>query len=464
MKLIDHVKKYKSSDDLTITIVSPFISKEFIETLKGELCPVKILVVSDKRSELKIDEIARIAKVEVRLAEHSVPSEKDKKDEPVHLLVHAKLFLFDWKNGAKVFVWGSANATPEALGTEPNNAECISLYKIRDSDNEPESEIELYFKQLWQNAPAAIEPRDAELGTVKLSLPGFSLIKRQDSFDKWLEEGKLFDPETQALPDSLTISLKKDYNINNRAEDSGLEFLDKKTLIFKFSDFKDESVPKVNLPKIKNYAVNTIYGYWLSKEVIEWYIKSDIVQQLKEKVAQLRDFIVRNRNALINEMITRLEHWAKDLTPLNQYFEDDALAKDRTELKREYFQEILKKQLKEHIDKCSKFENDMLKLRRLPRIRFDIAEWENLALSWVTFVKQEFDKHRGHNKVSKIVFGRISGMCKPDLFNEGIDQARPLDIMRKANCWRDLSLRKVIVPEMQQDWLNKLNSSEKKQA
>lgn len=449
MKLIDLVKKYKNSDDLTITIVSPFISKEFIETLKNELCPVRTLVVSDKRSELEIDKIAGIAKVEVRLAECSDG------------LVHAKLFLFDWKNGAKVFVWGSANATQSAFG---KNAESVSLYKIRDNDNEPKSEIELYFEELWQNEPAQIEPCNGKLDSMELFLPGFSLIKQQDNFDKWLEEGKLFDPETQALPDSLTISLKKDYNINNRAEDSGLEFLDKKTLIFKFSDFKDESVPKVNLPKIKNYAVNTIYGYWLSKEVIEWYIKSDIVQQLKEKVAQLRDFIVRNRNALINEMITRLEHWAKDLTPLNQYFEDDALVKDRTELKREYFQVILKKQLEEHIDKCSKFENDMLKLRRLPRIRFDIAEWENLALSWVTFVKQEFDKHRGHNKVSKIVFGRISGMCKPDLFNEGIDQARPLDIMRKANCWRDLSLRKVIVPEMQQDWLNKLNSSEKKQA
>lgn len=451
MKLIDLVKKYKNSDDLTITIVSPFISKKFIETLKNELCPVRMLVVSDKRNELKIDEIAGIAKVEVRLA------------ECLDGLVHAKLFLFDWKNGAKIFVWGSANATQSA---SEKNAECISLYKIRDSDNDPKSEIELYFGQLWQNKPVKIKSCHVTLGSMQFFLPEFSLIERQDSFDKWLEEGQLFDPETQSLPDSLKISLKKDYKITQKANDHGLVCQDKKMLIFKFSDFKGDSVPKINLPKIKNYAVNTLYGYWLSKEIIDWYTKSSIVQQLKGKVAQLRNFMERNHDSLIEEMIHRLQDVAKDLTsPLSEYFEDEALTGNQQELKQEYFQEILNEQLKEHIIKCKRFESDTLELRRLPRIRFDIPEWEILALSWITFVKQESSKFRGHNRISKIIFSRISEKCNhnDDLFSTRVDWTRPLDTLRKMDCWRNIDLGKIIVQEIEKDWQGKLNRLEKKE-
>ena len=324
----------------------------------------------------------------------------------------------------------------------------------------------MYFKQLWQNAPATIESRDAELGAVKLSLPGFSLIERQDSFDKWLEEGKLFDPETQSLPDSLKISLKKDYKIAKKANDHGLECQDKKTLIFKFSDFEDDSVPQVNFPKIKNYSVNTVHGYWLPNEIIDWYIKSDIVKQLKNKVAQLRDFMERNQNRLIEEMFHRLQDMAKDFPPpLGEYFEDEALTGNQQELKQEYFQKILNEQLKEHIIKCKHFESDTLELRRLPRIRFDIPEWEILALSWITFVKQESSKFRGHNRISKIIFSRISEICnrKDDLFSTRVDWTRPLNTLREMDCWRGIDLGEIIVQEIEKDWQGKLNRLEKKE-
>jgi phosphatidylserine/phosphatidylglycerophosphate/cardiolipin synthase-like enzyme len=115
MKLVDLVKNYRNSSPLKITIVSPFVSEGFIKTVVEELSPNKMLVVADKRSELEMDKIDKIAKVEVRLA------------ECLDGLVHAKLFLFDWKDGAKFFVWGSANATQSAFG---KNAESVSLLGV----------------------------------------------------------------------------------------------------------------------------------------------------------------------------------------------------------------------------------------------------------------------------------------------------------------------------------------------
>jgi hypothetical protein len=396
MKLKEIVEPYKDSSPLTITIVSPFVSEEFIKTVVEEFSPNKMLVVADKRSELEMDKIDKIAKVEVRLA---VRLEEDKE---VDKLVHAKLFLFDWKNGAKVFVWGSANATLAALGTEPNNAECISSYKIRDSDNEPESEIELYFEQLWQNAPTAIEPRDAELGTVKLSLPGFSLIERQDSFDKWLEEGKLFDPDKYktTLTESvktvrLTIPLKKDINTKNIAEQHDFDCSETKTL--SYNKFQD--VPNVDLPSIKDYAVNTVYGYWMPDQIYIWFkeeSKSEIREAMGSKIEALIKYIETNMEKLIDIFMEHLNDLVKDKQvegSLKIYFQDGYLLDDN-KLDITSIREKLEVQLKAHIKKCCELRDQVLEVHDLFPIRFSLGQWDNFALSFVKSVrKPEKSKH-----------------------------------------------------------------------
>jgi len=411
MKLVDLVKNYRNSSPLKITIVSPFVSEGFIKTVVEELSPNKMLVVADKRSELEMDKIDKIAKVEVRLAGHS---EEDKKKDK---LVHAKLFLFDWKNGAKVFVWGSANATQAALGTEPNNAECISLYKIRDSDNEPESAIELYFKQLCQNAPATIEPRDAELGTVKLSLPGFSLIKRQDNFDRWLEEGKLFDPDKYKtiLPKSvktvcLTIPLKKDIKTKNLAKQYDFDCSETKTL--SYDKFKD--VPDVDLPSIKDYALNTVYGYWIPDQIHTWFKeepKSEIRKAMEDKIEALIEYIKTNRKELIDIFMEHLDDLVKDQQvqgSLREYFQDDYLLDDN-KLKRDSIKNKLSSELDEHIDKCRELRDQSLKVHDLFPIRFSLKQWDKFARSLVESISESRSKKNG---LGKIFINRTEGNGK----------------------------------------------------
>lgn len=413
MKLVDLVKNYRNSCPLKITIVSPFVSEEFIKTVVEEFSPNKMLVVADKRSELEIDKIDKIAKVEVRLAEHSVRLEKDK---TVHLLVHAKLFLFDWKNGAKVFVWGSANATPAALGTEPNNAECISLYKIRDSDNEPESKIELYFKQLWQNVPdvpVTIKSCDAELGTVKLSLPGFSLIERQDSFDKWLEEGKLFDPDKyKATLETvrLKIPLKKDIKTKNLAKQYDFDCSETKTLSYN----KFKNVPNVDLPSIKSYALNTVYGYWMPDQIYTWFKKepkSEIRKAMEGKIEALIEYIETKREELINIFMEHLDYLVKDQQvqgSLREYFQDDYLLDD-SKLKRDSIQNKLSRDLDEHIDKCRELRDQSLRVHGLFPIRSFIEEWDRFAGSLVESISESRSKKNG---LGKIFINRTEGNGK----------------------------------------------------
>jgi hypothetical protein len=438
MKLVDLIN-YRNSSPLTITIVSPFVSEEFIKTqVVEEFSPSEMLVVADKRRELEIDRIAKIAKVEVRLA------------ECLDGLVHAKLFLFDWKDGAKFFVWGSANATQSAFG---KNAESVSLYKIRDSNNEPESEIELYFKRLRENEPVKHKPIKIKscrvtLDSMQFFLPEFSLIERQDNFDKWLEEGKLFNPETQSLPDSLTISLKKDYEITKEANDHGLRCQDKRTLTFEFSDFEAEPVPKVtNLSiMLKNYAAHTYYGYWIPHELIEWYKESGAVLQMDKEITELSDFMRRNKEELIAEMIQRLQEFSKGLEPpLDKYFEDEAVKGD--ELNTIHFQEFLRVQLEEHISKCNTLMGSKLQHRDIPNIRFHLQQWDDFAASWLRFIKEEAGKKSGHNKLSKLLVKIFSTACN----------SKPLTIteLRSSACWKKLGFRQSVTKEVRSDWKKK---------
>lgn len=484
MNLVDLVKNYRNSNSLTVTIVSPFVSKRFIATLVEKLSPDKMLVVADKRSELEIDEIAKIkiagiAKVEVRLA------------ECLDGIVHAKLFLFDWNNVPKIFVWGSANATESAFG---KNAESVSLYKIRDSNNEPKSEIESYFEQLWQEEPkkpVEIKSHIAHLGDIRLLLPSFSLVEQQDSFDKWLEEGKLFDPDKYktTLSDSvktvrLKIFLKKDIKTKNLAKQHDFDCSEQKTL--SYNKFKD--VPNVDLPSIKDYAVNTMYGYWIPNQVVIWFgnksPKSEIRMLMEGKIEALIGYIKTKREELIAIFMENLNALVEQVEgSLTDYFEDKYLSDHGNKLNIISIEGELRRQLNEHVKKCEHLREQPLETHDLFPVRFYLAQWDKFAVSFVRSIGESDSKKHGY-RLGKIfidqtqVKGVKQGEGKTKSKGKGINESlfpetevdgdeQPKDFkqilileqLRKGN-WS--VYRDSIHEAMEQELKQKLSNSKKK--
>jgi len=377
----------KANNELEITILSPYLSQEFLKQLIEVFSPSKLFVVTDKSGELEASKI----------------KDKSEHNIKIHLaecdgIVHAKLFLFTWeKSNQHILLWGSCNATVQAFN---KNAEVYSWCPIFDD------ELITYFEKLRAlDKNRRIAPLEVTLNNIRLYLPEFEYSEQAHGFDMWLEEGRLFFPEALTLPDSFKIQLKKDVRIKEIAEKHKFNFKGDKTLTYPF-------IEKVTLPWIKHYSIQTIYGYWIPKEVTIWYERNKYI--LENKIGNYVKKMEEKESEIINESFKDIQNFSCDLLPkkgsLKEYFEDKALTKNGRELDEEYFRQELKEQLEEHIRKCKKLQKEPLKTQQLPSIRSYKKQWDDFAWSFIESIKES--KGRGLSKIIKEKLTRKSSQQK----------------------------------------------------
>jgi len=474
LKELSAKKLLVTSSNLKITVVSPFVKDEFLEKL-FELVPSnQILIVTDKRSELDIEEIVK-----------KFPTVKMRFAERPDGIVHTKLFLLDWEDGDKVLLWGSANATLAGLN---KNAESISWCKI-PADVENGQKILSYFEQLWQKEPKGhekskepgkpVESHIAHLGDIRLLLPSFSLVKQQDSFDKWLEEGKLFDPDKYktTLPDNvkevrLQIPLKKDIKIKVLAKQHDFNCSERTTL--SYNKFKD--VPNVDLPSIKDYAVNTMYGYWIPNQVVIWFgnksPKSEIRMLMEGKIEALIGYIETKGEELIAIFMKKLDTLVEDKQvkgSLTDYFEDKYLSDHGNKLNKEFIKGELNDQLNKHIQACEKIREQPLETHDLFPVRFYLTQWDKFAVSFVRSIREfsESDNKKNGYRLGKIFINKTEGDEQQVSSESGItidwkSVQKNTEILEKLRKGDWSVYRKSIHEAMEQELKQKLSNSKKK--
>lgn len=358
---------------------------------------------------------------------------------------------------------------------------CTSWYTVSDNSGN----LVDYFKGLRElNEKKKVEKLEVKLSDqIQLILPSILYVEPKYSFGTWIEEGKLCFPEQFALPDELRFPLEKDVKgKRNAAKSNKLKLVDRKVLVFEFGDV----IPEVKLPDIKKFCLQTVYGYWVPKGVINWYEKNNIA--LSEKIGKYAGQIEKKRNELINEFFEEIETFAKniadDIVPseskntedkckaLEEYFERDALERkeDTCTLKEEHFREELEKQVNKHIKACKSLQEDLqnnlqklLGIHELPSIRFYKKQWDSLIESCIKPIKEELEKssdNTSDNKLCNTIRSKVIRYSKKiKAHNHHSQQSLPLPDANKDDLWeRTFHLEfRLVKQQIENDLINKLD-------
>jgi hypothetical protein len=323
-----------------LTVISPFFRKDFFEPLIEK--NTDILLVTDFRSKLKADIISRdFPNIKCVLSETNTPK--------YVYVVHAKIFFFEWKNITTsqnhfILLWGSCNATANATshGFVGDNAEVHSWCDV--SVGHPE--IIDYFRKIQGMSSQAkisgqIPAVNTQLNSVSLYLPALTLVENVDDFESWLESGFLWHPLKQKLFGTLRAKFKKPLAQELTAvirEDSNLKVADPKSISYSYLEedikrnLKDIQLPEEHLEYLHNtkkFSVETIYGFWVSKEFKESF------QPISDK--QRLEIINRIKNSTMEEQ----EEWIRSFFNQLQHSLDNFIQKAKGKDPSEYFHIVM---------------------------------------------------------------------------------------------------------------------------
>lgn len=203
-------------------------------------------------------------------------------------LVHAKMYFLECRKGngdsRYVLITGSGNASKNGMN---NNAEVMTIVQLSlFEDENVQKRIENYFKSFDESkncnevgeVVAELKPGSSEH---KIILPKLIRSEKSHSFYSWLRSGYLFyqyvrDPNFGFILYNLKKGLKVNKGLLNLIKSSGFESgkgalqIIRHPYIAEIKDKtkgeKDEAKGKKILNALSTYAIETAYGYWVSKE------------------------------------------------------------------------------------------------------------------------------------------------------------------------------------------------------
>lgn len=321
MNILDYIPKGATCKRLFI--VGPYPMSSYVEELqknlrktnRGKKCEL-VIYADESWSEDEIDKLKEIgAKVILVRSENPIG------------LVHAKMYFLECEKEhgkpAHVLIAGSGNATKNAMN---NNAEVMTVAPLSLFKEDVRNEVKNYFEGFLEGNCSVVGELIVELkqnsDVLKLILP--KLRKSSDkvkSFYSWLRSGYLFyeyakDPNFGFITYNLKKPLKGnkaqlDLIKKNGFESSGGML---KTLRRKY--LKKLKVEKKKIPnKLSKYAIETAYGYWVSKEC--FYEMQDMIFPNKQ------DFELRPLFNEVNEpkVIKELRDSVKKLSDNKNFSE-----------------------------------------------------------------------------------------------------------------------------------------------
>ena len=201
-------------------------------------------------------------------------------------LVHAKMYFLECRDGNGdshyILITGSGNASKNGMD---NNAEVMTIVQLSLFEDDIQKDIENYFKGFVEKNCNEVGEIIAELkrgsSEHKIILPRLIKSEKSHSFYSWLRSGYLFyqyvrDPNFGFILYNLKKGLKVNKGLLNLIKSSGFESgkgalqIIRHPYIAEIKDKtkgeKDEAKGKKILNALSTYAIETAYGYWVSKE------------------------------------------------------------------------------------------------------------------------------------------------------------------------------------------------------
>jgi hypothetical protein len=220
-------------------------------------------------------------------------------------LVHAKLYLFEWKNkmgtqAKRCLVLGSANASTQGFGLHAE-----TYISIRVSTGKEFSDIRSYFNRLIEHdiftKSYVVEGSYLELPDIgNVWLPDIRVAEKSEygsSFDSWLRRGLLCHKyERDPLFGKLILSLKQPLPTNLTVKaflgaGFGRESISKR-LSWPYMSASSSIEDSEESPKWRGrYFIETQYGHWVSEDCYRDNHK-DFIGKGHEERQRLIDSIV----------------------------------------------------------------------------------------------------------------------------------------------------------------------------
>ena len=273
-------------DDAEITqliIVGPYPSYEYISSLIG------IKGVTKENVFLVVDDGWDVDKLKEFLPQKHVRRVRTSFEGG---LVHAKMYYcrYNVKGKTKIsFMIGSANASNNGM---KYNAESLAFYRLGQFDKEDQNAIKEYFNNL-KNGKNARE-QDLSYGTKgsKLYLPKvLPSSKDLDSFSAWLRSGfLLYEYGRDSNFGVISFKLKTQLPETVRWGDSELKTESDGGSNIRFPYIKPKFIKTGKDFTIKQYAIQTCMGFWISKDAYSFYqglnskvLEKDLIEYVQEK-------------------------------------------------------------------------------------------------------------------------------------------------------------------------------------
>lgn len=321
-EILDYVSPGQTFTLHSVTVMGPYPTADFLLSIKDLKPRELVLYADDGVPDDVLQDISKEFPVRGRtkLKLQRVAPEKG------NGLVHAKVYLFEWKNGdaynstqtKRCVLVGSANASMQGFSL---HAETFLAARVFTQSHL--SGVLRYFDDLRANRAVSAGCFDLS-GTGALWLPAVKVVPEStiDSFDAWLRRGILCHKyEGDQAFGKLSVRLKKPLPVGVEAE------------AFVKSEFSRESEstklvrPYVLLeadrvdsvpPWRAQYFVETYFGFWASDDCYESLKREKVIvgKGQKKRALVLEEISQSNpkvQEGWINDMLERVSQAAEML-------------------------------------------------------------------------------------------------------------------------------------------------------
>ena len=405
-ELFEIPEGYKTT---TFLAIAPYYCDKFIDKIKKELKPEKIMFVvddgNDKQEAYKIQE-----EKNVNFAFCSAKG-----------LVHMKLFYVEYekiegkKQKEKRLFLGSANATNAAFSGNIN-AELIAYTKLfKDADSELIEYIEniiAFFDNQKEELEVSNLPSSLN-NYCYLQLPAFTVkkLEHKPSFDAWLQRGFLAskyngDSSFLKIKINLKNSLPKDFVAEIFENENFIEEGDKKVISFSYvpnNNFSEKEDNETKKNWKSGYCTWTHLGDWLSSDCYKEKqdeIKAGNYKQNQEKISFLQKINDdKNLQADIkNNFINALKKVLKRLCDANQD-PSQYLEMNNKELNEEHYIELFNNYFYKDTLKAKdeSFKNRYIngyEFNKVPNFRDDKKSWDIFVRSFCESLALEIEEFK----------------------------------------------------------------------
>lgn len=193
MMLDEVIQRFAPGDTFsldTVTVLGPYPTPDFFESLRAHKPKKVVLYVDDGVAQSVLNNIQQLFYKKRCRFEYSRVS-----PETGCGLVHAKVYLFEWRNNAenqrqqtkRCVLIGSANASIQGFSSHAETFLCNKLAAKSDV-----SGVVKYFDRLREAGATAATSFDVDEGS-RLWFPAIKVVKTTvgDTFDAWLRRGML---------------------------------------------------------------------------------------------------------------------------------------------------------------------------------------------------------------------------------------------------------------------------------